>query len=336
MGSLAAARRGVICVAIALVGLLGGCAAQAPVGQWFGPTTPTTFTVQPVPNIPTARLFRTPHYDIYTTIQDDDLTGKLCQLMEGSLVAYHTLAPDVRLTTYPMQCYIFAKRAEWAEFTVEHCGGEAGAYLKINRGGYTRGDWYVAYYIGESSTLSVAAHEGWHQFVARHFKGRLPPFIEEGLATMFEGVEFHNGLPQYNLSINQDRAIALRKAIDDDDLWPLEQVIGMHAGQVLNQRGAKIDAFYAQAWGMGRFLWDGDNQAHRAALQQLLADTARGKVYDPTGTLRFKLRPWHPWAVKPMLEHYLGMSFDQIEASYDQFIRSVAYDELPLISAGGG
>ena len=141
-----------------LVGLLGGCAAQAPpIGQWIGPTTPTTFTVQPVPNIPTARLFRTPHYDIYTTIQDDARTAQLCQLMEGSLLAYHTLAPDVPLTTYPMQCYIFATRRQWVEFTVEHCGDQASAYLQINRGGYTRGDWYVAYDIGQSPTLSVAA-----------------------------------------------------------------------------------------------------------------------------------------------------------------------------------
>ena len=299
-------------------------------GQWFGPDTPADCKVIPQPDLdPTARLLKTEHYDIYSTIDDDQLLDKLGQLMEGSLQAYHTMAPDVPLTTTPMQCYIFSKRSQWAEFTYEHTGSAAHIYLQINRGGYTAGDWYVAYYIGDSSTLSVSAHEGWHQFCFRHFRSRLPPFVEEGLATMFEGVQFRNGLPVFNLSINLDRAISLRSSMDNGEMWNLEDLVGMNAGQVVGRPNAKVMAFYAQAWGFGRYLWDGDNQAHRAALRQMLTDCANGTIYDPTGRRHNRLTPWPAESARGMLEHYLGMSFDQIEDGYGQFIRHVADDELP-------
>ena len=98
--------------------------------------------------------------------------------MEGSrLGEYQKIAPGVPITDKPMECYLFGSRGEWIAFTRQHTGVEANIYLQINRGGYTIRDWYVAYYIGSSATCSVAAHEGWHQFVSRHFKGRLPPFF---------------------------------------------------------------------------------------------------------------------------------------------------------------
>ena len=74
-----------------------------------------------------------------------------------------------------MACYLFQTRDEWAAFTRTRTGADAAIYLQINRGGYTVRDWYVAYFIGDLGTYSVAAHEGFHQYVARHFRSRLPP-----------------------------------------------------------------------------------------------------------------------------------------------------------------
>jgi hypothetical protein len=310
--------------------VVGGCAQPSlRVGQWIGPTDPAQESIQHLPDDPTARLLTTPHYQIYSTIDDEELLDKLGELMEGSLYAYHTLAPEVSLTGKPMTCYIFSQRSQWAEFTYEHTGGAAPLYLQINRGGYTVGDWYVAYYIGDSSTLAVSAHEGWHQFCARYFAARLPPFMEEGFATMFEGVRFRNGLPVFNLSINEDRAIALRTTIDHGELLPLDALVGMNAGQVISRPGAEISAFYAEAWGFTRFLWDGDGGAHRPALAKILADCANGDIYDPTGPPHRWIRGWTARGAKAMLEHYLGMSFDQIDDAYSRYIRSVADDELP-------
>lgn len=319
---------------VLLMLLVCGCAEKAPpIGQWFGPDAPAQVLLVPAPGTDGhARLAQTAHYKIFTTISDSDYVTRIGQLMEGSLTAYNTLAPGTRPSVTPLECYVFAKRFQWEEFTREHTGERAGLYLQINRGGYTLGDWYVAYDIGQDATLSVAAHEGWHQFVARHFRAGLPPFVEEGLATLFEGVQFKDGLPCFNLSINQNRAIELRTAIENNTLWPLEDVLGMNAGLVVGRPGPKIDAWYAQAWGLGRFLWDGDGGSHRAALQRMLADTADGTVYDPTGPHRNRLRNWNGASVKAMLEHYLQMDFDQINDAYQAYCRHIAFDELPVMS----
>src|SRR2546422_10624238 len=115
-----------------------------------------------------AKKVLTPHYAIYTTVQDEEIVASIGQLMEGALSQYRRLAPAVPVTGRPLECYLFQSRNQWASFTRGQTGADAAVYLQINRGGYTVGDWYVAYFIGDVGTLSVAAHEGWHQVVARH------------------------------------------------------------------------------------------------------------------------------------------------------------------------
>jgi hypothetical protein len=174
----------------------------------------------------------------------------------------------------------------------------------------------------------VAAHEGWHQFVARHFRGRLPPFLEEGLACMFEDVQWDNDLPRFNLSLNPERELSLRRAMDANELFPLGELITLHAGQIVGRPGIRIEAFYSQCWSFARYLWEGENCRFRPALQRLLADTAAGTIYDPTGSLRLPYLGWNPAGVQPMLEHYLGEDLPTLEDGYKQFMQKVAYDEM--------
>jgi hypothetical protein len=176
----------------------------------------------------------------------------------------------------------------------------------------------------------VAAHEGWHQFVARNFKGRLPPFLEEGLATTFEGVDFKDGLPRWNTAINPLRAQALRRALDEKvNLWPTEQLIRLHAGEVVKHSGEQIEAFYAQCWAFAKFMREADNGRYAPALRKWLAETADGTVYDPTGSHKRAGLPWNPAAIQPMLEHYLNMPLPQIDQAFKAYMRKVAYDEYP-------
>lgn len=322
--------RGLLVGFVALV----ACSAQhgdSDSGQWSGPTVMASVSVEDVsPTDQSVKVVRSPHYEIYSTIQDrPEMLSRLAQLMEGGYQMYLKLAPSVKPTDHPMRCYMFGSRLEWMDFTRKHTGGDSSIYLQISRGGYTIHDWYVAYYIGDVSTYSVAAHEGWHQFVARHFRGRLPPFLEEGLACMFEKVEWSDdNLPRFNLSLNPDRADSLRRVVDANEMFPLSELITLHAGNIVGRSGIRIEAFYAQNWAFARYLWEGENGKYRPALQQLLADTAAGTVYDPTGSLRVAYLAWNPAGVRPLLEHYLGADLDTIEAGYKVFVHKVAYDEI--------
>jgi len=75
------------------------------------------------------------------------------------------------------------KPQQWGEVYRKHKGEDATVYLQINRGGYTVGDWFVAYFLG-----------GYRQYPSRPPRDfistgaapseRIPPFLEEGLACM--------------------------------------------------------------------------------------------------------------------------------------------------------
>ena len=320
-------------IVAALLAVVAGCAAAPVRPELTGPVDPVTPTYQPWsydghPGV----LMHTAHYDIYTTATDPAVRQRLPIVMEGALGEYHRVAPGVPLGGPPMKCFVFGSREQWVDFTRRNTGPEAYWYLKINRGGYTIPDLYVAYNVGEAETLSVAAHEGWHLFAFQHFKGRLPPFLDEGIATMFEDLRWvpadgGGDLPRWNLLVNRTRVDALQRAVNGSTVFPLADLIRMHAGNVVAQNGAQIEAFYAQDWAFATFLWAGDGGRYRPALRRLIDDTAAGVVYDPTGVLDNSALPWNPAGVRPMLEHYLGRSLEAIDADYQRYIRKVAFED---------
>lgn len=310
-------------LAMTIAAASAGCARETP-GRWSGPPRSAKINAQAwqVVDRP-GRVLRTQHYNIYTTISDRQQALLLGQLMEGACAQYLGLVPSVLPSLSPMACYVFADRRQWADFTARRTGADSAIYLKIPRGGYTIDDWFAAYDLGGRATLSVAAHEGWHQFVARHFEGRLPPFLEEGIACMFETVRIDEGLPRWNLSHNPQRTYGLRRAVDGGYLWPLEALITMDAGDVVDAPRARIDAFYAQSWAFARFLREAEDGRYRPMFQALLDDTAAGTVEDPTGTLKVATRTWAPSAARPILEHYLQQDLAQIERAYLAFVQEI-------------
>jgi hypothetical protein len=268
----------------------------------------------------------TPHYRMDTTIENEELVDRLAQVMEGALSQYRKLAPDVPLSSEPLQCYVFANRNQWAQFTEHETGADAKVYLRINRGGYSVRDWYVSYYIGERETISVASHEGFHQYVGRNFKRRPPPFVEEGLATLFEFVDWDKDLPRWRIATNPNRLAALERALKQGNTMPLGELCAMHAGQVVSKQLWKVEMFYAQAWGFARFLMDGENGRYRPALQRMLTDLANDRALIPNagpgpGGL------WNPATARPLLEKYLDKNIEEIDREYQAFLRKIVAEQ---------
>ena len=309
--------------------LLIGCSSNS-AGKWTGPSSPAQVTSETWSyNQKPGKILRTQHYLIHTTISDPEVLKRLPQMLEGAYLQYQSFVTAPMRGSGPMRCYIFAKRSEWADFTRQHTGSDANIYLQITRGGYCIGDWFVSYYVGDTATFSVTAHEGWHQYVSRHFKGRLPPFLEEGTACMFESVKFASGdLPRWDLSMNPNRTLGLRSSIDRRALWPLSKLVSMHAGDVVQLPGDKIESFYAQNWAFARFLWEYKNAQYRPAFKRMLADVAHGNPHDPTGTMARASNSWSPSSVRPMLEHYLGKNLDAVEIEFQEFMDYVAHEQF--------
>jgi len=310
---------------VILVTCLAGCAPSAVSNRGIEQPALVSFQKLSIEGSAGTRI-STPHYQIYSTIEDDQVLHRVAQVMEGALAQYRELAPNIPLSDHPMDCYLFESRDQWAAFTKSHTGEDAAIYLRVNRGGYTVGDWYVAYWIGDTATYSVAAHEGWHQYVARHLKGRLPPFLEEGMACLFEQVEWDRELPRWDLSRNSSRMISLRAAVSGDHLYPLSQLVRMHAGQVVGKSSARIEAFYAESWAFARFLYDGNGGRNRPAIRRMLSDAAAGRLFDDSSRQLSDGPLWDSSTAKPMLEHYLGASLAEVERSFraymDQLVSS--------------
>jgi len=294
---------------------LAGCAAKPPPANG-----PVRLSIEPwTGSNRIGQRIHTTHYTINTMVPDDEFNQRLANVMEGAWEQYRRMSgvtppPGARA----MDCYMFKTRTQWAQFTRKYAGDDADIYLKINRGGYTLADWFVAYYLGDQQTFSIAAHEGWHQYVARNFKGRLPPFLEEGIACMFESVSTVDSTPQWNWSSNPRRLSKLKQAVDRNGLWPLDQLMQMHAGLIVEERPERIEAFYAQNWAFARFLWEGENGRFRPALQRILQNVASGQGR----------AGWQPEAVRPMIENYLHAPLDEIERRYLQFVHQITAAEV--------
>ncbi len=315
-----------------LVGLalLAGCADRSLGPEWSGPTQfaqarsdiAWTFHASP------GRQITSEHYVLYTTIADQELQLRLLTVMEGALEQYRRIAPGIPLTDRPMPCYIFSGKQQWAEYTQENTGEDAKIYLQINRGGYCVGDTFAAYFLGKSGTPAVAAHEGWHQYVARHFQGRLPPFLEEGIATLFEDIEWIDDLPRWKIGVNRLRAQSLRRAIESKSLVPLAELATSHAGDVVGKPGHRIDTFYAQNWAFALFLWQAENARYRPALARMLADIAANRDPSGRGLVTPSKLGWQPATVPPLLEYYLIMPLADIEKAYLRFVHKIAVDDF--------
>lgn len=305
--------------------ILAGCASEGPAGQWEGPTQPAPVRIEtwnyPLPD---SHIVVTPHYRIHTDITERDSLDSAAQLMEGAYQQYTTLAPGVPQSRATMNVYLFSRRAQWAAFTSLNTGEDAKTYLQVNRGGYTVNDWFAVAWIGDVGTWNVMSHEGWHQFVGRHFAGRLPPFLEEGIACLFETVRWEGGLPQWNLTQNPTRQRGLADAVEHKRLWPLDKLVTLHAGDIVSLPTERVEAFYAENWAFARFLWDGDDARYRPALQRLLADTAAGRAWLPPEVARPNPRAWNPKLMQSVLEYYLGEELSVVEPRFRRYVKELA------------
>ncbi len=264
-----------------------------------------------------------PHYRIYTDIDDPDTLDQLTQLMEGAFRQYQLLAPGIPLSKQALRSYIFAGREQWAAFTAKNTGADAPIYLKISRGAYTVDDWFVAFWLGDRGTFAVAAHEGWHQFVARNYAGRIPPAIEEGIACMFEDVEWKGRLPQWNIGAAPSRRRVLASAMTTGNRWPLEKLLRLHAGDVIGLPRQQIDTFYAQTWALAMFLREAEDGRYRSAFQRYLADIAAGQAYRPAELSSLGQREWNPAVAGAQLAHYLNLPLSEIDTRYQRYCRTL-------------
>lgn len=266
--------------------------------------------------------FTTKHYIIYTTMVQGELSGDLSKIMEDANAVYER-ASGLK-SQDGLSCYIFKKRSEWEEYTKETAGDDAKTYLQIRAGGYTVGNKYVIYYAYRNDiTTSIMIHEGWHQFLSR-MKGRLPPFLEEGIACHLENAKLVDN--ELVFSRDDNRCEILRRIIEDKAFIPVGKLCTMHSGDIVGGSGEAIDSWYTHCWVFARFLMGGDNGRYKAGLNRMISDISLGQAVDRSG-VHNRHGIWIRSSVAPMLAHYLDTDMLTLDMAFRRYMIRLAEDK---------
>lgn len=230
----------------------------------------------------------TPHFDIRTTVRDALLRETLPGFLEAAFAEYTRLLPPLKNDVSPLPVYLFDTREEWARFTRRFTPANAYTYLHIHAGGYTDHQTAasVTFDLGRDHTLSLLAHEGFHQYVARYRTQPLPPWLNEGLACQFETFTLAGDRPTFTPRNNLIRLSSLREALTaPNSLAPLPELLAMNAGHAVRQTGTPAPIYYAQLWSTILYLRD-RSCPYAAGFRALLADAGTPRLADAVRTCR--------------------------------------------------
>ncbi len=280
-------------------------------------------------------LIRTDHYALRTTLMEPLMLRQLPAFLESAWKAYQSQLPEPIPVRTPLEIYLFDTRAQWERFTRQFTGPDAGVYLKIQRGAYTLNGIVVAYNIGRKQTASVIGHEGWHQFNQRLFVYRLPSWLDEGIATLFETCRYTQGRFVFEPQRNLMRLGSLKETIQQDNFIPLRSLVMLNPGQVLNGNGGSDDAvvaFYAQNYALVRFLREHNYGVYLRKYHALLLGGAHGTwpLGPETAALAAdRTRPltvgWNMQVSPALFGYYIGEDIQPFEAEYRAFCSKITY-----------
>jgi hypothetical protein len=273
------------------------------------------------------RVFVTPSYRVFTTSKDTMVVDRAPAFVERALEHYRTALAPLPAPKVALDTYLMATRVQWQRLSAQLLGDDAGAYNMIQRGGFTVEGRAILYDIGTRDTLSLIAHEGWHQFTQRTFAEPLPMWLEEGIASYMEGYRWDPEapkVPHFYGWANVERFDQLRKAATENDLIPLDKLLVSSPQELIGYGSDAALNYYAQAWAMVHFLMEGEAGKYQAGLRALLTDAAGGRLVARVGAemggraaTSYSLRRKGP---EPLLI-YFNRDLGQLEAEYLRFIQ---------------
>lgn len=276
-------------------------------------------------------LITTKHYEIYTTLNEPLMLRQVPAFMEASHRAYQNMVPGNISTSSKFKVYLFATREQWEAFTRNFTGIHADVYMKIQRGAYYLNGSCVAYNIGRTRTFAVLGHESWHQFNSRHFKYRLPSWLDEGIAMYFETGKYNDGRFEFNPTENLNRLGSLKYAMMQNKLIGLEQLIMLNPGEVLmHGSGDATLSFYAQAYALVRFLRESNHAKRYYQFNSMLGDGLSGRwplTKEAANLSANRNIPmtarYNSMVAKAIFENYIGNNYDELESEYLRFCKKI-------------
>ena len=271
------------------------------------------------------------HYRIYTTSTRPEIIDYLPGFMEAAHRNYLAITGlEARPAGEPMPVYMMATWQEWAGLTKSIVGSQWDVYASISAGGYCYKGVCVFWDIGGLTSLSVASHEGLHQFLNHRVKENLPMWMEEGLATLAEGYELDGATVRFTPQRNTTRFTDLRKALVNDWWIPLEKLLQMDGGDAVGL-GAPERAvgYYGQLWALAQFLRTDPQFA--PGRRRMIADAQAGRLVEALSRTDSVLasqlagtRSYNRQVALPLFKRYISDDLKGFEARYKAFAMKLA------------
>jgi hypothetical protein len=273
----------------------------------------------------------TAHYEIFTTLLEPLMLRRIPLFMESAYRGYNGELPEPIETTSKFIIYLFADREQWTAFTKSFAGDQADLFCSIKAGAYYLNGACVVYNIGRKRTFSALGHEGWHQFNSRLFKFRLPSWLDEGVAMLFESPRTEEGVFYFEPAEDNYRLDALKKTLRKNQMLPLKELVAINPGEVLaTNESEQVLTFYSQSYALVRFLREDGLRKHLNNYRRLLSDGLKGnwpmdevskKIAEDRNQPRTVL--WNRIVGQLLFEQYIGDDFDQLEQEYQAFCRQI-------------
>lgn len=275
---------------LAFVHLLGACSASVKAPEAVGPdASPTVISASTVVlsrepwryQAADGTQITTKYYRIMTTAPEGTLRRRLPLFLETALAAYMTEFGPLPAPKTKLDTYLMSTRPQWELLTQQIMGDRADQFLVIGRGGFASGGRGVFWDIGIQGTFVIAAHEGWHQYLQRTFKHRVPVWLDEGLATYMEAFRWDSsgsGRPIFTGWSNVERFDHLRAASSAGGLVSLEELLNQTPQELIQRSDELALTYYAQVWALTHFLREGEGGKYKEKLHRLLLDAATGRL----------------------------------------------------------
>jgi hypothetical protein len=297
---------------------------------------PAVRTVEPWENpYGEGLVITTRNYRIYTTHLEPLMLRQIPAFVESAFRAYQSQLSEPLKDAAPFIVYLFGTRDQWEAFTRDTAGADAEVFLKIQAGAYVANGVCVAYDIGRRQTFSILGHEGWHQFNQRLFVYRLPSWLDEGIATLFETCRYEQGRFMFNPASNLVRLGALKQTLQEGRLIPLDQLLLLNPGQVLtgyngDPNGATV--FYAQVYALVRFLREEQYGLRLRGYHAILRGAAHGDwplepmLLNVAADRRIALTVgWNMRVSRELFAHYFDEEMKTLNAEYMAYCRKITY-----------
>lgn len=220
------------------------------------------------------RRVSTAHYEIFTTLTDQQLLTALPELMESAFAYFQRLAPPAKARSVDerMPVYLFRTREEWATFTTRFTGPRAPEFLRITNGGYSERGVTVIKYVAHQTTFPIMAHEAFHQYVHHYIGTWMPAWLNEGLATYCEGQRWQGSrVKEFDPWHNPIRRNSLAEALARNELFALPDLLATNAGRVISLSTRAVSTYYAQLWGLILYLREGEGAKYAPSFHRMLA-----------------------------------------------------------------